>query len=65
MSHQKIYTSCYHVVNDVNDEVSSSFSKIVEQIKVIQEVVLSEIFKLTQLFDRLSQNVHHVMKKNH
>ena len=65
MSHQKIYTSCYHVVNDVNDEVSSSFSKIVGQIKVIQEIVLSEIFMLTQLFDRLSQNVHHVMKKNH
>ena len=34
------------VVNAMNDEVSSIFSQIVEQIEVILEVVLSEVSKL-------------------
>ena len=35
MSNQKIHTRWYRVVND---EVSSTFSQIVEQIEVIQEI---------------------------
>ena len=37
LSYQKIYSFWYYVVND---EVSSTFSQIVEQVEAIQEVVL-------------------------
>ena len=43
MSHKKIYTFLYCVVND---EVPSTSSQIVEQLEVIQEVVLPGISKL-------------------
>ena len=43
ISHQKIYTFWYYVVND---EVPSTSSQIVGQIEVIQERVLPGISKL-------------------
>ena len=43
MSHQKIYTFWYYVVND---QVPSTSSQIVEKIEDIQEVVLPGIFEL-------------------
>ena len=43
MSHQKIYTFWYYVVND---QVPSISSQIVEKIEDIQEVVLPGILKL-------------------
>ena len=46
MSHHKIYTFWYCVVNE---EVPSTSSQIVEQIEFIQEVVLPGISKLNRL----------------
>ena len=43
MSHQKIYTFWYYVVND---QVPSISSQIVEKIEDIQEVVLPGILEL-------------------
>ena len=45
MSHQKIYAFWYRAVNY---EIPSTYSQIVEQVKIIQEVVLPGISKLTQ-----------------
>ena len=55
---QKIFSMSFD-----NDEVSLTFSRIVEQVKVIQEVVLPEICKLTEHETRNKETKHNLKKK--
>ena len=63
ISHQKINTFCYCVVND---EVPSNSSQIAEEIKFIQEVVLPEISKMNDPeLDKKQRDQKQFPPKNH